>query len=198
MFRFSITFLDRCARSAFHVLSALIFVMTLLGVSTTVAQAGTATPTVTVNGQVLDDQVVTSYRIPAGRYWYDAASGLWGLEGQPVSGMIASGLQIGGPLRADASHGTSGTFFNGRELTLIETSYLKQRFGYVLPGRFWLNAWLYGGYEGGPTLFYLGNTASSGTGSGSNHSGVFGNIMSDGNCTFAHLPGGASVGSAGC
>src|SRR5215207_418865 len=34
-------------------------------------------------------------RLVPGRYWYDAASGLWGLEGGPSVGLIAPGLPFG-------------------------------------------------------------------------------------------------------
>ncbi|MEQ1882935.1 MAG: hypothetical protein ABL878_18435, partial [Burkholderiales bacterium] len=62
---------------------------------------------VIVNGEPLADDIVaqleSSYRttLQPGRYWYDAVSGLWGLERGPTAGQIAPGLKLGGRLRAD-------------------------------------------------------------------------------------------------
>ena len=63
-----------------------------------------------------------TYGVPvaAGRYWYDAFSGVWGMEGGPAQGQIHPGLQLGGPLRADASGGDTGVFVNGRQLHRLE------------------------------------------------------------------------------
>src|SRR5262249_21677596 len=64
-------------------------------------------------------QLQRIYPVPIkpGRYWYDAVSGAWGWEGEPIAGQMAPGLKLGGPLRADASRGTSGIFINGRQIT---------------------------------------------------------------------------------
>lgn len=64
--------------------------------------------------------------IQPGRYWYDAVSGAYGLEGGPIAGQMLPGLRLGGSLGADASRGTSGVFINGRQLTLGEKSYIEQ------------------------------------------------------------------------
>lgn len=150
---------------------------------------------VVINGRDMGRNWAATYRVPAGSYWYDRMSGLWGLEGQPAAGQIYPGLDLGGPLNENASRGSSNVFVNGRRLTASEVAYLQQRYGYVLPGRYWLNAQFVGGVEGGPASFHLGSAAG---GSGSNVSTPFGDIMSDGSCTFVHLPGGASVGAGAC
>ena len=94
--------------------------------------------------------------IQPGRYWYDPMSGVYGVEGGPVAGQMAAGLQLGGPLRADASRGTSGVFINGRQLTGGEKSYIEQACRTpVAPARYWVNAQGLGGFEGGPMSFNL-------------------------------------------
>jgi hypothetical protein len=154
---------------------------------------------VIVNGQPLDQEIVQAYQIPAGRYWYDVVAGFWGMEGEPIAGQIQPGLQLGGWLRPDASNGTSGVFVNGRQLTSTEVQYLEQRFGQVMPGRYWLNAQLVGGVEGGPPAFYLGDGSGGSAGEpGANVRTLFGDIISDGSCTFVNLPGGSSVGAGSC
>lgn len=150
-----------------------------------------------INGNEMGAEFGAAYRVPAGRYWYDQLSGFWGIEGQPVAGQLMPGLGLGGPLRENASAGASDVFVNGRRLTHVETAWLQQRFGYAAPGRYWLNAMLYGGIEGFPASFYLGVQGGGGQ-PGSNVRTAFGDIMSDGNCTFVHLPGGTSVGAGAC
>ena len=109
--------------------------------------------------------------IQPGRYWYDAFSGAWGHEGGPIAGQMMPGLRLGGPLRANASRGTSGVYINGRELTLGEKSYLEQSCRtLVRPARYWVNAQGIGGFEGGPPSFNLalcggGGNQSRGSGS---------------------------------
>src|SRR5262249_58535003 len=93
-------------------------------------------------------------RIPDGNYWYDRVSGAWGVEDGPTAGFILPNLDLGGPLRADASGGRTGVFVNGRELPILDVQAL-QRITPVYKGRFWLNALGYGGYEGGPAFFNL-------------------------------------------
>jgi hypothetical protein len=91
-------------------------------------------------------------RILDGAYWYDSACGAWGLEGGPTLGFIPAGLEVGGALRADASGATrTGVFINGREIHPIDVAGLQQLTGVVLPGRYWVNALGFCGYEGNPT-----------------------------------------------
>ena len=161
---------------------------------------------VIVNGQELSSEdgaaLMQHYGvIPTGSYWYDPVSGFWGAEGGPSSGQIMPGLDLGGPLQANASggHGT-GVFINGREIHPQEYQYLQQQFGSVTPGRYWLNAQLIGGFEGGPASFNLNQQAnnSGGSNSGYNVNTYGGGLMSDGNCSGYLHPGGTTVMTGNC
>lgn len=90
-------------------------------------------------------------RVQDGAYWYDRMNGAWGVEGGPTAGWIEAGLDIGGPLKASASHGDTGVFINGRELHTYDVVAL-QRLGPVFPGRYWVDAQGNFGYEGGAML----------------------------------------------
>jgi len=98
-------------------------------------------------------------RVLSGRYWYDAISGAWGFEGGPAAGQIHPNLKLGGRLRADASGGgngrLTGVFFNGRELHPLDVQALYQITRTVIPGRYWVNAYGIGGFEGGSPIFNL-------------------------------------------
>lgn len=129
--------------------------ITLLG-SLSLAWAGD----IYINRLKLSSQQVQNLQqsygeIPAGRYWYDPIAGLWGYENGPTQGKVAAGVNIGGQLPEDISGGGTQVFINGRELHPKEVAYLKNQFGYVNPGRYWLNPYGVGGYEGGPALFQL-------------------------------------------
>ena len=132
---------------------------------------------VLVNGVALSANTVMAlermYRVPVqnGRYWYDPRSGVWGFEGGPALGQMQPGLALGGPLHADASHGTTGVFVNGRQLHLLDVLAL-QRCTVVVRGRYWVDARGIGGYEGGPALFSLAQLCArvSGGGGGSGSS----------------------------
>ena len=141
-------------------------------------------------------------QVPDGRYWYDARSGLWGVEGGPTAGLLPPSLRLGGELQADVSGSGTGVFMNGREIHPLEYAYLHQIFGYVLPGRFWLDAQGNGGLEGGPPMFNLVAAAQqAGVGGGGNNStrrGPFGATGSDGNCSYFMHPNGSSVMSGRC
>ncbi len=95
--------------------------LSLLALAIAASQA-IAQSTVIVNGETLAAETVTileqAYQTPLkpGRYWYDLESGLWGTEKGPATGQIHPGMKLGGPLKADASGGGTGVFFNGREL----------------------------------------------------------------------------------
>ncbi len=159
---------------------------------------------VIVNGVELKEEQGTALiqyygTIPAGKYWYDSFSGLWGLEGGPGTGQIVSNLPIGGPLQENASGGGTGVFVNGREIHVKEYVQLQQLYGSVVPGRYWMNAQFIGGYEGGPAIFNLGAAArSSSQGSGYNRNTIGGGLMSDGNCSGYLHPSGASVMTGNC
>ena len=146
------------------------------------------------------NQLILYYgAIPAGNYWYDPVSGLWGASGGPSSGQIYPGLVLGGALEANASGGGTGVFINGRELHPSEVAYLQRLYGSVVPGRYWMNAQMIGGFEGGPAIFNLSAAGGGGSGgSGYNRNTIGGGLMSDGNCAGYLHPGGASVMTGNC
>lgn len=75
-----------------------------------------------------------------GRYWYDARSGLYGVEGQPALGFMRPGHDLG-PLSAGASRGDRPLFVNGRQLCGRELAAWTQLLGFPpRPGRYWLDA----------------------------------------------------------
>jgi hypothetical protein len=80
-----------------------------------------------------------------GRYWYDARSGLWGLEAHGAGGVTRPGLRVPAPLPADAARGTSGAFVNDRQLTARELGVIAQLLGWdesspaALAGRYVLD-----------------------------------------------------------
>jgi hypothetical protein len=154
---------------------------------------------VTVNRVVLALETVaaleTHYRtrLLRGDFWYDAVSGLWGVWGGPPLGVIEAGLALGGPLPPDASGGRSGVFVNGRELHDLEVLALWQRFGQVVPGRYWMDARGVGGVEGGPALFDLSALHAGGAGTDYVRATAGGYIGGDGRCSYFSLPDGASV-----
>lgn len=160
-----------------------------------------------INGQPLSAEAAGALTqvygpLPAGDYWYDPLSGLWGVTGGPSTGRILPGLQLGGPLRPDASGGgdgrATGVFINGREIHPQEHLYLQALFGAVNPGRYWLGPNLVGGLEGGPPAFDLLGAAAATGGSGYNQSTLFGGLMSDGQCAGYLHPGGATVMTGNC
>lgn len=116
---------------------------------------------VIVNGTELSDTEVEmhasqlGHRIPEGRYWYDRMTGAWGREGQGTAGFTVIGLNLGGPLRADASHGRTGVYINGRQLADSDVAAFVGMGIPVYPGRYWVDAFGNGGFEGGPATFNL-------------------------------------------
>jgi hypothetical protein len=92
-------------------------------------------------------------RIQDGDYWYDPMTGGWGLRGGPTSGVMQAGLTLGGPLPADASNGNTGVFINGRQLPVQDLMLLQQVLSVpIWPGRYWLDARGNCGFEGGPMM----------------------------------------------
>jgi len=184
-----------------------------LAASPVAMASGGQASNVTVNRQPIssDEVLVLEYfygPIASGSYWYDAVSGLWGSEGGPAKGQIAPGLNLGGPLRSDASNGHTGVFFNGRQLHPNEVDSLRQMFGTVPQGRYWLRADGIGGAEGGPALFNLvaasGGSGSTARGGGNDFynggtidRGYGGAYGSDGSCFYISVDGGDVMGP-GC
>src|SRR5687768_529889 len=129
----------------------------LFGIGVTVASAQTETSNVVINKTRVSEELLSAFeqaygvRIPDGNYWYDAKTGAWGKEGGPTLGFGQAGLKLGGPLRADASGGTTKVFINGRELHIYDVLSLQQLISpySVLPGRYWVDSSGNFGYEGG-------------------------------------------------
>ena len=84
---------------------------------------------------------------PAAHYWYDPRSGLYGIWGYEAGGYIRAGHEFG-QLPANASNGNTGVFINGRQLNMNEAMYLKNTFGAVYQGRWWLDGTGNFGQEG--------------------------------------------------
>jgi hypothetical protein len=167
----------------------------------TSALAGSLTPAAAADGAVRINDVVISQavleaygqrlrtRIPPGNYWYDQISGAWGIMGGPTLGFTLPGLQMGGLLKAHASHGDTGVFINGRQLHRRDVAGLQQMGVPVQRGRWWVLANGNFGQEGSPVV--LGNLlayshAVSGTRYGSVYSSLAGGrVTSFGDGTFS-------------
>jgi len=108
------------------------------------AQYSAKTPDTVINNHTLTAQekltFIQTYGVPPapGRFWYDPASGLWGVEGSAPYGMLRPGHNYG-QLSSRASNGNTGVFINGREINLVEAMFYYRLFGRVIPGRYWLN-----------------------------------------------------------
>jgi hypothetical protein len=109
---------------------------------------------VRINGSVLTPELIGEFTafygvapVP-GDYWYDAASGLYGVMGQQAAGMMMAGHPLG-EMPPNASGGNSGVFINGRELTSTEVTYITRLLDTpAIPGRYWLDAFGNCGLEG--------------------------------------------------
>ena len=140
---------------------------------------GPAAPTrsVVINGERLSDETIGTLekafrvRIMDGQFWYDKMNGSWGVQGGPASGFIMPGLDLGGPLRADASNGNTGVFINGRQLHQIDVTRLSQ-LGPVYQGRYWMDAWGNMGIEGMPALLNIWAVIQSRGGGGGQREGI--------------------------
>jgi hypothetical protein len=139
---------------------------------------------------------------PPGRYWYDSRSGAWGLEGHETAGFIYPGHNFG-PLSEDASRGDTGVFVNGRELNMIEARTLRQTFGVVYRGRWWLDGRTgYWGAEGDPIprgniLAALRAQQRSNTGGDNFWSSGYARGNSSGGCGYINVDG-VTVGTGSC
>ena len=103
------------------------------------------------------EQLERTYgRLEDGAYWYDARTGASGRWGGPTLAFLPPGLDLAGPLPANASGGGSGqltaVFVNGRELHPMDVMMMQQLVGQVWPGRWWVDAQGNFGLEGGPPV----------------------------------------------
>jgi len=138
-----------------------------------------------------------------GNYWYDPSSGLYGVVGYPAYGFMFPGHDFG-PLQANASHGNTGVFVNGRELPQLEWAVWSYMLGYwIQQGRYWLDQEGNAGYEGHPTalvnLFAAArqNAYSGQGGSGDNFWSTrfsAGNSNADNTQGYVSVPGYGPVG----
>jgi len=135
--------------------------------------------------------------IVPGSYWYDSRSGGWGRQCGPGLGIGQAGLKLGGELKADASCGNTGVFINGRELHTQDVLFLQSLSGYVAPGRYWMDAQLNAGVEGGPALVnYRTLAARKNQGNDNFWSSRYGagNSSADGSQGYVSVPGYGPVG----
>ncbi len=65
----------------------------------------------------------------SGHYWYDARSGLWGIEGHGTGGVTKAGLRAS-ELPRDISKGTTGVVVNGRVVTATELKVMLDLLGW--------------------------------------------------------------------
>lgn len=142
-----------------------------------------STHAVIINGERISDAVIEhlqrKYRtpVPDGNFWYDRVCGAWGMVGGPTAGFMYAGEKLGGPLQADASHGHTGVFINGRQLHAMDVLALRRIYPFVLQGRWWMDAWGNWGHEGGPIVDNIwaaasraGAVSSGGSGGGQHRS----------------------------
>lgn len=129
-----------------------------------VPKADSAVRAVKFNGHALDAdglatlaklEAVYRTRLPDGAYWYDPACGAFGAWGGPVLVILPAGLNLGGPVPADASGGGTGVFVNGREIHAFDALYLQHLLGPIKPGRYFTDAYGNAGLEGGPIMVNL-------------------------------------------
>lgn len=182
---------------------------TLLALPLLAAPATSQSRHVAINAVQLPDTQVQMLeqafrtRIPDASYWYDRVSGAWGFSGGPTAGFTTAGLDIGGPLRADASRGTTAVFINGRQLPVQDVLALQALLGAVHAGRYWVDAQGNAGLEGGPPLVNLvavarARAAQSGGGAYSVYNRVGGMFGSDGNGCLVYADKDVSYSSSGC
>jgi hypothetical protein len=139
------------------------------------------------DAEILEIEQRYKVQIVNANYWYDSMNGAWGLKGGPTRGFVLAGLQLGGPLKADASGGApTGTFVNGRELHPLDISGLRRCVN-VERGRFWVGPDGTGGLEGGPATFNLYALCGGGSGGGAR-----GWVCDGGSCGTARTVTGAS------
>jgi hypothetical protein len=127
---------------------------------------------VNINGTRISAQQIQALEqayntpVPSGDFWYDRISGAWGIIGGPTAGFMMPGLNLGGPLRSDASNGDTGVFINGRQLHRAEVVALLRIYPGLQRGRAWLDGAGNWGLEGGVALGNLWVAAQQAFGGG--------------------------------
>ena len=163
---------------------------------------------VVVNGTDLSDEQIAYLRqygpVRSGRFWYDARSGLWGVEGHEPAGYVQPGLSFGN-VSPHASNGATSVFVNGREINAVELRWYELIFRTPStgPGRFWLDGVTGNvGYEGNPMP--IGNLIralqqSQGTAGGS-RAFAGGSMVgvTNGDCSMVTTDSGYTAASSGC
>jgi hypothetical protein len=153
-----------------------------------------------INRIIVPEATVQSFEqvygmhLPRGDYWYDRISGAWGQDGGPTAGFTTPGMNLGGPLPADASRGNTGVFINGRELPVPDVAAMMQMNIPVQQGHWWVDNSGNFGVEGTP--YPTGNLFqySRGRGGAYQRSTAGGYIGGDGNTSYFFDPkSGASV-----
>jgi hypothetical protein len=105
-----------------------------------------------------------------GEYWYDPYSGAWGMKGGPIAGFTVPNLNIGGPLRSDASGGGTYIFLNGRELHPQDVYDLETIVGPIPYGSYWLDPYGNMVYEGNGATVNIIQASSSASANPDEHS----------------------------
>ncbi len=101
-------------------------------------------------GQIQDITQLYGVKPQAGAYWYDSASGLYGVVGHPAFGFMYPGHDFG-PLERYVSSGNTGVIVNGRELPQSEWLVWSYMLGYPIQrGSYWLDGQGNAGYVGNP------------------------------------------------
>jgi hypothetical protein len=165
--------------------------------------ANAATSNIIINDKNLTTEEIIQLasrfggQVYPGNYWYDSKTGAWGVKCGPGQGIAIAGLKLGGTLSEDASCGTTGVFINGRELHVQDLAVLQSLSGYIAPGRYWMDAQLNAGIEGGPALVNYKILAAQLGRAGDNFwSSRFGagNSNADNSQGYVYVPGHGSVG----
>ncbi len=167
--------------------------------------ADASQPSIVVNGITWSNEHVVAFTkiygssLQPGIYWYDAKSGMFGLQGQPSIGFLYPGHDYG-QLAQNASDGNTGVMINGRNITQTEWYYLNHLCGTIVPpGDYWMDGYGNAGPVNNPFLvFNLGQLARGrGQGFGTAGSGGGDNIWStkfsagnwDGDAGYVNVPG---------
>ncbi len=147
-----------------------------------------------VNGVTIAEEQVHRYeqemrmKIPRGDFWYDRVSGAWGITGAPTVGFTKPGMDLGGPLKADASNGNTGVFINGRQLHIQDVVGLTNLGVPVQQGRWWVDYQGNFGFEG--NAIAIGNLFQFSRGKGGSYQRATagGYIGSDGTTSYFFDP----------